>query len=476
MKIVLNYMVGKTLGEGTYGKVKLGVHLETKQKFALKFVKLETSDNQFREVEIMKLLEHPSIVRLYEVLYLPESKEIVLVMEFVSGGELYDLIVQNDKLTEEHARKLFRQILCALKYCHDHLVIHRDLKPENILLDDDGNVKITDFGVSNMMRPGIRLSSQCGTKLYSAPEILTSKSYIGPEVDIWSLGVILYNMVTGCIPWEGECKADQIRNAIEGIFVVPEGVSEGCLLLICRMLEPDPKKRATLSEVFMHPWVNRGGGVPLSACLTVLPTLKRDQVDTDILLDMTKLGFESESVILALEENNPREYCVGLYHLLAKNKAKRKKEESSKETTSPEAPPSPTSAPRFFGMFRRDSKSKFRRSLDFEIGDPEKRSPLVPRKIKAADSAQAIQLPVQNIAENLEAKLIQSAVTFKKDTKKGVLYSCKDEKTKVKWELEICELEGHPEVKLIVHKRKKGDLQSYKALVASLVSLTYIVS
>jgi serine/threonine protein kinase len=160
-----------------------------------------------REIKIMKLLDHPNIVKLYDIISHRDDKQTFLVLEYVARGELFDYIVANGRIREPESRKFWRQLVSAVEYCHAFLVVHRDLKPSNLLLDDTGSIKITDFGLSNTMTPGKLFTTWCGSLYYSAPEIVEEKKYVGPAVDVWSCGVILYALLNGRLPWSGKCLA-----------------------------------------------------------------------------------------------------------------------------------------------------------------------------------------------------------------------------------------------------------------------------
>ncbi|KAG0734589.1 hypothetical protein G6F62_012055 [Rhizopus arrhizus] len=154
-----------------------------------------------REIQYLKLLRHPHIIKLYEVITTPT--DIIMVIEY-AGKELFNYIVEKGKLSEDDARRFFQQIICAVEYCHRHKIAHRDLKPENLLLDANNNVKIADFGLSNIMTDGDFLKTSCGSPNYAAPEVISGRLYAGPEVDVWSCGVILYVMLCGRLPFDDE--------------------------------------------------------------------------------------------------------------------------------------------------------------------------------------------------------------------------------------------------------------------------------
>ncbi|KYG42881.1 hypothetical protein M433DRAFT_146385 [Acidomyces richmondensis BFW] len=251
------YNVVKTLGEGSFGKVKLAIHQVSGQKVALKIIsrrKLVTRDMAGRierEIQYLQLLRHPHIIKLFTVITTPS--EIIMVLEY-AGGELFDYIVQNGKMAEDKARKFFQQIVCAVEYCHRHKIVHRDLKPENLLLDDALNVKIADFGLSNIMTDGNFLKTSCGSPNYAAPEVISGKLYAGPEVDVWSCGVILYVLLVGRLPFDDEYIPALFKKIAQGNYMIPAYLSTGAVRLIKKMLQVNPINRITVPEIRQDPW------------------------------------------------------------------------------------------------------------------------------------------------------------------------------------------------------------------------------
>lgn len=254
------YNIIKTLGEGSFGKVKLAIHQSSGQKVALKIIsrrKLVTRDMAGRierEIQYLQLLRHPHIIKLYTVITTPS--EIIMVLEY-AGGELFDYIVQNGKMPEDKARKFFQQIVCAVEYCHRHKIVHRDLKPENLLLDEQLNVKIADFGLSNIMTDGNFLKTSCGSPNYAAPEVISGKLYAGPEVDVWSCGVILYVLLVGRLPFDDEYIPALFKKIAQGNYMVPSYLSSGATSLIRRMLQVNPVNRITVQEIRQDPWFTK---------------------------------------------------------------------------------------------------------------------------------------------------------------------------------------------------------------------------
>lgn len=257
-QVIGDYIVKETIGKGSFGKVKRGIHSPTGQEVAIKILnrqKLKTAnmDKKIRrEIKILKLFRHPNVCRLYEVIQ--TSTDIFLIMEFVDGGELYDYIVKQGHLKEDAARYVFQQIVCALEYGHHYRVVHRDLKPENILLGSNLQVKMIDFGLANLMQDGEFLRTSCGSPNYAAPEVISGKLYYGPEVDVWSCGVILYALLCGCLPFDEETIPLLFAKIKRGKYYVPSHVSPGAKALLEQLLQVDPLVRVTIPQIRDHPW------------------------------------------------------------------------------------------------------------------------------------------------------------------------------------------------------------------------------
>src|SRR5271156_3653986 len=182
--------------------------------------------------------------------------EIIMVLEY-AGGELFDYIVQNGKMREDEARRFFQQIICAVEYCHRHKIVHRDLKPENLLLDQNMNVKIADFGLSNIMTDGNFLKTSCGSPNYAAPEVISGKLYAGPEVDVWSCGVILYVLLVGRLPFDDDFIPALFKKIAAGSFVTPAFLSPAAVKLIKSMLQVNPVQRITVQDIRRDPWFEK---------------------------------------------------------------------------------------------------------------------------------------------------------------------------------------------------------------------------
>jgi len=255
--------VGQTLGVGTFGKVKMADHSTTGQKVAIKIINKkkmsQMSGNMTekirREITILQCLRHPHVIRLYELIDTPT--DIFMVMEYVSGGELFDYIVHKLRLSEGEARRFFQQILSGVEYCHQCMVTHRDLKPENLLLDNNLHIKIADFGLSNVMRDGEFLKTSCGSPNYASPEVVSGKAYVGPEVDVWSCGVVLYALLCGNLPFDDECVPNLFRKIKHGNFTLPGHLTSEAKDLIVTMLVVDPTRRITFSQIRRHSWFRK---------------------------------------------------------------------------------------------------------------------------------------------------------------------------------------------------------------------------
>nr|XP_008191309.1 PREDICTED: MAP/microtubule affinity-regulating kinase 3 isoform X9 [Tribolium castaneum] len=255
------YKLLKTIGKGNFAKVKLAKHVPTGKEVAIKIIdktQLNPSSLQklFREVRIMKMLDHPNIVKLFQVI--ETDKTLYLVMEYASGGEVFDYLVLHGRMKEKEARSKFRQIVSAVQYCHQKRIIHRDLKAENLLLDSEMNIKIADFGFSNEFTPGNKLDTFCGSPPYAAPELFQGKKYDGPEVDVWSLGVILYTLVSGSLPFDGSTLRELRERVLRGKYRIPFYMSTDCENLLKKFLVLNPAKRANLETIMKDKWMNQG--------------------------------------------------------------------------------------------------------------------------------------------------------------------------------------------------------------------------
>uniref|UniRef100_A0A2R9B949 non-specific serine/threonine protein kinase n=2 Tax=Homininae TaxID=207598 RepID=A0A2R9B949_PANPA len=256
----------------------------------------------FREVQIMKMLCHPHIIRLYQVM--ETERMIYLVTEYASGGEIFDHLVAHGRMAEKEARRKFKQIVTAVYFCHCRNIVHRDLKAENLLLDANLNIKIADFGFSNLFTPGQLLKTWCGSPPYAAPELFEGKEYDGPKVDIWSLGVVLYVLVCGALPFDGSTLQNLRARVLSGKFRIPFFMSTECEHLIRHMLVLDPNKRLSMEQICKHKWMKLGDADPnfdrlIAECQQLKEERQVDPLNEDVLLAMEDMGLDKEQTLQA---------------------------------------------------------------------------------------------------------------------------------------------------------------------------------
>ncbi|XP_025999643.1 serine/threonine-protein kinase BRSK2-like isoform X7 [Astatotilapia calliptera] len=323
------YRLEKTLGKGQTGLVKLGVHCVTNQKVAIKIVNREKLSESVlmkveREIAILKLIEHPHVLKLHDVY--ENKKYLYLVLEHVSGGELFDYLVKKGRLTPKEARKFFRQIISALDFCHSHSICHRDLKPENLLLDEKNNIRIADFGMASLQVGDSLLETSCGSPHYACPEVIRGEKYDGRKADAWSCGVILFALLVGALPFDD----DNLRNLLEkvklGVFHMPHFIPPDCQNLLRGMIEVDPIKRLTLEQIQKHTWYIAGKNepepeqpIPRKVAIRTLASV--EEIDPDVLESMHSLGcFRDKDKLtkdLLSEEDNQEKM---IYFLLLDRK------------------------------------------------------------------------------------------------------------------------------------------------------------
>ncbi|GAA5866727.1 hypothetical protein JCM3774_001972 [Rhodotorula dairenensis] len=341
------WQLTKTLGAGSMGKVKLGVSQVTGEKVAIKIIPRFTSTasaqrqseqshqaqqaaavapndphavasakkaeptasfiakaaakdaskevRTVREGSLCLLLHHPYICGMREMLVYPHH--YYFVQEYVNGGQMLDYIIAHGRLRERSARKFARQIGSALEYCHANSIVHRDLKIENILISKTGNIKIIDFGLSNLYSPTSYLSTFCGSLYFAAPELLNAKPYTGPEVDVWSFGIVLYVLVCGKVPFDDQSMPALHAKIKRGQVEYPAWLSSECKHLLSRMLVTVPTQRATLHEVLNHPWIVKGFPSPPAAHIPARVPLRMGELDDEVIRGMTGFEFGTEEEI-----------------------------------------------------------------------------------------------------------------------------------------------------------------------------------
>ncbi|KAL1542074.1 Non-specific serine threonine protein kinase [Salvia divinorum] len=272
--LMKKYEVGRMLGQGSFAKVYYGRNLGTGVGVAIKVidkqrvVRIGLMNQIKREISAMNLVRHPNIMHLEEVM--ATKTKIYFVMEYAKGGELFKKIAKC-RLKEETARKYFHQLIGAVVFCHSRGVYHRDLKPENLLLDEDGNLKVSDFGlsaVSESKRQDGLLHTTCGTPAYVAPEVITRKGYDGAKSDIWSCGVILFVMLAGHLPFYCTNLMDMYRKIAKGSYKCPHWFSPQVRRLLSKILDPNPDTRISAAGIMEHPWFKAGAVVDKPAATT----------------------------------------------------------------------------------------------------------------------------------------------------------------------------------------------------------------
>lgn len=263
--ILMNrYELGRLLGQGTFAKVYHARSIISGQSVAIKMIdkekvhKVGMMDQIKREISVMRLVRHPNVVQLYEVM--ASKTKIYFVMEHVKGGELFNKVAKG-KLKEDVARKYFQQLIGAVDFCHSRGVYHRDLKPENLLLDENGNLKVSDFGLSSLgesCRKDGLLHTTCGTPAYVAPEIICKKGYDGAKADIWSSGVILFVLLAGYLPFRDSNLVEMYRKISRGEFKCPQWFPPEVRKLLMRVLDPNPSTRINITKIMENLWVKKG--------------------------------------------------------------------------------------------------------------------------------------------------------------------------------------------------------------------------
>ncbi|XP_076023656.1 serine/threonine-protein kinase BRSK1-like [Genypterus blacodes] len=323
------YRLEKTLGKGQTGLVKLGVHCITGQKVAIKIVNREKLSESVlmkveREIAILKLIEHPHVLKLHDVY--ENNKYLYLVLEHVSGGELFDYLVKKGRLTPKEARKFFKQIISALDFCHSHSICHRDLKPENLLLDEKNNIRVADFGMASLQVGDSLLETSCGSPHYACPEVIRGEKYDGRRADVWSCGVILFALLVGALPFDHDNLRQLLEKVKSGVFHMPHFIPQDCQALLRGMIHVHPEKRLTLEAIQKHPWYQGGRNEPcpeqpLPRRVCVRRIVSLTDLDPDVLESMSSLGCFRDRVKLtqdlASEEENQEKM---IYYLLLDRK------------------------------------------------------------------------------------------------------------------------------------------------------------
>ncbi|ETN81127.1 kinase domain protein [Necator americanus] len=329
------YDLEHTIGQGHFAVVKLARHVFTGERVAVKIIDksnldAEATGHVMQEVRCMKLVQHANIVRLYEVI--DTNTKLFLILE-LGDYDMHDFIIKHENgVAEPLAQQYFCQIITAIDYCHRLHVVHRDLKPENVVFFEKlGMVKLTDFGFSNLFEPGQQLRTSCGSLAYSAPEILLGDAYDAPAVDVWSLGVILFMLVCGRLPFQEANDSETLTKILDCRYTTPEHLSNACKNLIQRMLVRDPSKRAGLAEIVANPWVIAGDRGHAAALPLIVKHHLPHSAHTTIIEQMVAGGVGTEDAILKALENDDYNSMTATYYLLAERILASCREEQAKE-------------------------------------------------------------------------------------------------------------------------------------------------
>ncbi|XP_069553240.1 maternal embryonic leucine zipper kinase [Brachyistius frenatus] len=318
------YEIYETIGSGGFAKVKLGRHILSGEKVAIKIMnKKDLGDDLPRvklEIEAMKNLSHQHVCRLYQVI--ETSTQIFMVLEYCPGGELFDYIIAKDRLSEEETRVFFRQIVSALAYVHSQGYAHRDLKPENLLIDEDHNLKLIDFGLCAKPKGGLgyELMTCCGSPAYAAPELIQGKTYIGSEADVWSMGVLLFALLCGYLPFDDDNCMVLYRKITRGKYDNPQWLSPCSILLLNQMMQVDPKRRVTVRQLLDHPWVMTDYNSPVEW----YSRQPLGHIDEDCITEMAVNMKRSRGSTTALVKKWQYDHTTATYLLLLSKKQKGK--------------------------------------------------------------------------------------------------------------------------------------------------------
>lgn len=317
-KNIGKFVLTGDLGEGTFGKVKIGHHVLSGEKVAIKVLEkkriLEIVDKNRveREIKLLKMLRHKNIIQLYCVIQ--TATNIYLIMEYASGNELFNYIVAKKRLSEQESCEFFQQLVSGIEYLHKFKIVHRDIKPENIILDNKKTLKIIDFGLSNSYRKIELLSTQCGSPCYAAPEMISGNKYRGENIDIWSTGITLFAMVCGFLPFEDMNNDALYKKITEGKFTIPQFLSDGVKDLLRHVLTVDPEKRYKIVDIKAHPWF--GLVNPPKFFEGLMMNYHIMPIEEKIIEKMIELDFKPEEVRLSILANKHSHISTTYYLLL----------------------------------------------------------------------------------------------------------------------------------------------------------------
>ena len=320
-KNIGKFVLTGDLGEGTFGKVKIGHHVLTGEKVAIKvlekkkIIEIVDKNRVEREIKILKTLRHKNIIQIYCVIQ--TATNIYLIMEYANGNELFNYIVNKKRLSEQESCEFFQQLISGVEYLHKFKIVHRDIKPENIILDSKKTLKIIDFGLSNMYKKSELLNTQCGSPCYAAPEMISGNLYKGENIDVWSSGITLFAMVCGFLPFEDTNNDSLYRRITEGKFTIPQFLSDGVKDLIRHVLTVDPDRRYKIADIKLHPWFG------IVHPPKYFEGLKMDYhimpIEEKIIQKMAELDFKPEEVRLHILANKHSHISTTYYLLLKRD-------------------------------------------------------------------------------------------------------------------------------------------------------------
>ena len=316
----------KTIGEGTFGKVKSAIEINTGQKVSIKILNKnmikgkENIEQINREIKILKTLNHPNLIKLFQII--EDNSHYYIITEYVNGGELFNLIVKNKYLSENLASIFFIQLIYALEFLKLKNISHRDIKPENILIRNNKEILLIDFGLSSQFKEGELINTPCGSPCYAAPEMLLGYNYNGFASDIWSCGIVLFTMVCGYLPYEEETNEKLCKKIFSTKLEIPERITPQCKDLLMKLLEINPKKRPSLEEIKNHKFLNYGVIWYKEHFCKIMKKyeLKKENINLDILDNMNKYGIEdsNENIINDILNDKHNKNTMIYYLLLDK--------------------------------------------------------------------------------------------------------------------------------------------------------------
>eukprot|EP00117_Sycon_ciliatum_P026173 scpid32178/ scgid21544/ Maternal embryonic leucine zipper kinase len=399
------YDVKETIGSGGFAKVKVGRHKLTGMQVAIKIMdKAGLGDDlprAYLEIRTLKELRHQHICQLYEVV---ETKErLYLILEFAPGGELFDYIVAQDRLKEQEARKFFRQVISAVAYVHSKGYAHRDLKPENLLLDEHQNIKLIDFGlVAHPSSLDMPLATCCGSPAYAAPELIQARPYLGTEADVWSLGVLLYALLCGFLPFDDDNTAILYSLIKRGKYDIPNWLSQLSVKFLGELIVLEPKRRLSIGGVITHPWMNKAYDKPVDHT----SVYEEEEYDGDVVKEICRAYGRTEESVVAELKTWKYDSFTATYFLLHKMKQAGKRpalkvQPPPRESLNPlRSPGTPTGSPlpKFRLQSFDDSNSMYFSMESLPGSDVEESAPRSPApNRRATDTGDHRQRPASSI-------------------------------------------------------------------------------